>query len=109
MKVEIPKELKKAGRKFYVLRLHGDKITEIPVNEDGTFTTNKFSTYMLVYKDTNTENTTKPETKKDPKKNPKKNPSVHTGVKTSGAFFTGLMATSIAALGVAEVLKRRNK
>lgn len=109
LKVEIPKELKKAGRKFYVLRLHGDKITEIPVNEDGTFTTNKFSTYMLVYKDTNTENTTKPETKKDPKKNPKKNPSVHTGVKTSGAFFTGLMATSIAALGVAEVLKRRNK
>lgn len=109
LKVEIPKELKKAGRKFYVLRLHGDKITEIPVNEDGTFTTNKFSTYMLVYKDTNTENTTKPETKKDPKKNPKKNPSIHTGVKTSGAFFTGLMATSIAALGVAEVLKRRNK
>ena len=105
LKVEIPKELKKAGRKFYVLRLHGDKITEIPVNEDGTFTTNKFSTYMLVYKDTNTENTTKPETKKDSKKNP----SVHTGVKTSGAFFTGLMATSIAALGVAEVLKRRNK
>lgn len=105
LKVEIHKELKKAGRKFYVLRLHGDKITEIPVNEDGTFTTNQFSTYMLVYKDTKTENTAKPETKKDPKKNP----SVHTGVKTSGAFFTGLMATSVAALGVAEVLKRRNK
>ena len=60
---------------------------------------------MLVYKDTKVENTTKPETKKDPKKNP----SVHTGVKTSGVFFTGLMATSVATLGVAEVLKRRNK
>lgn len=115
LKVEIPKELKKAGRKFYVLRLHGDKITEILVNEDGTFTTNKFSTYMLVYKDVASTGTTttKPatQTKKDPasKKDPKKNKTVNTGVQTAGTFFTGLMAASVAGFGVVEVLKRRNK
>lgn len=119
LKVEIPKELKKAGRKFYVLRLHGDKITEIPVNEDGTFTTNQFSTYMLVYKDvaatkpSTGTTTTKPatQTKKDPvsKKDPKKNKTVNTGVQTAGTFFTGLMAASVAGFGVVEVSKRRNK
>ena len=117
-KVEIPKELKKANRKFYVLRLHGDKITEIPVNEDGTFTTDQFSSYMLAYKDVATKpstgtNTTAPatQTKKDSvsKKDPKKNKTVNTGVQTAGTFFTGLMAVSVAGFGIVEVLKRRNK
>ena len=117
-KVEIPKELKKANRKFYVLRLHGDKITEIPVNEDGTFTTDQFSSYMLAYKDVATKpstgtNTTAPatQTKKDSvsKKDPKKNKTVNTGVQTAGTFFNGLMAASVAGFGVVEVLKRRNK
>ena len=117
-KVEIPKELKKANRKFYVLRLHGDKITEIPVNEDGTFTTDQFSSYMLAYKDVATKpstgtNTTAPatQTKKDSvsKKDPKKNKTVNTGVQTAGTFFNGLMAASVAGFGIVEVLKRRNK
>lgn len=118
-KVEIPKELKKANRKFYVLRLHDGKVTEIPVNEDGTFTTDQFSSYMLAYKDvTSTKpstgtTTTAPvtQTKKDPasKKDPKKNKTVKTGVQTAGTFFTGLMAASVAGFGIVEVLKRRNK
>ena len=138
-KVNIPEELKKEGRKFYVLRLHDGKVTTLEVAEDGTFKTDQFSSYMLVYKDAvsttpetgtkpgtgsttttpetgtkpGTESTTKPatQTKKDPvaKKNPKKNKTVNTGVQTAGTVFTGLMAASVAALGVAEVLKRRNK
>ena len=118
-KVEIPKELKKANRKFYVLRLHDGKVTALDLAEDGTFTTDQFSSYMLAYKDvaatkpSTGTTTTKPatQTKKDPaaKKDPKKNKTVNTGVQTAGTVFTGLMAASIAGLGIVEVLKRRNK
>lgn len=118
-KVEIPKELKKANRKFYVLRLHDGKVTALDLAEDGTFTTDQFSSYMLAYKDvaatkpSTGTTTTKPatQTKKDPvsKKDPKKNKTVNTGVQTTGTFFTGLMAASVAGLGIVEVLKRRNK
>ena len=118
-KVEIPKELKKANRKFYVLRLHDGKVTALDLAEDGTFTTDQFSSYMLAYKDvvvtkpSTGTTTTKPatQTKKDPvsKKDPKKNKTVNTGVQTAGTFFNGLMAASVAGFGVVEVLKRRNK
>ena len=117
-KVEIPKELKKANRKFYVLRLHDGKVTALDLAEDGTFTTDQFSSYMLAYKDVATKpstgtTTTAPatQTKKDSvsKKDPKKNKTVNTGVQTAGTFFNGLMAVSVAGFGVVEVLKRRNK
>lgn len=135
-KVTIPENLKKDGRKFYVLRLHDGKIDKLPVNEDGTFETDKFSSYMLVYEDvkvttpeskpevkpgTNTE--TKPEEKpaakpsigsttKDTKKNntvKKDVKKVNTSTKTSSTLFTGLLGISIVGLGAVEVLRRRNK
>lgn len=138
-KVAIPENLKKDGRKFFVLRLHDGKIDKLPVNENGTFETDKFSSYMLVYEDvkattpeskpevkpgTNTE--TKPEekpavkpsigstttdTKKNNtvKKDVKKNKKVNTSTKTSSTLFTGLLGISIVGLGAVEVLRRRNK
>ena len=138
-KVAIPENLKKDGRKFFVLRLHDGKIDKLPVNENGTFETDKFSSYMLVYEDvkattpeskpevkpgTNTE--TKPEekpaakqsigstttdTKKNNtvKKDVKKNKKVNTSTKTSSTLFTGLLGVSIVGLGAVEVLRRRNK
>ena len=54
----------------------------------------------------------KPETKPSTsvaKKENKTAKKVNTGVKNSTTFFTGLMGVSVAALGVVEVLKRRNK
>lgn len=66
-KVAIPENLKKDGRKFYVLRLHDGKIDKLPVNEDGTFETDKFSSYMLVYEDKVTTPETKPEVKPESK------------------------------------------
>lgn len=80
-KVSIPNELKKSGRQFYILRLHDGKVDKIPVNEDGTFTTNKFSSYMLVYEDVSSSS--KPaEGTKDDNKTPstpeKTNPSTET-------------------------------
>lgn len=62
-KVAIPENLKKEVRKFYVLRYHDGKVDKLAVNEDGTFKTNKFSSYMLVYEDTKLE--VKPEVKPD--------------------------------------------
>lgn len=122
-KVAIPENLKKAGRKFYVLRYHDGKVDKLAVSEDGTFKTDKFSSYMLVYEDTKSE--VKPEVKLDetkPEIKPETKPStsvskkenktakkVNTGVKNSTTFFTGLMGVSVAALGVVEILKRRSK
>lgn len=125
-KVAIPESLKKEGRKFYVLRLHDGKIDKLEVSTEGTFTTDKFSSYMLVYEDVATPTTseTKPEvkpntgttttttdTKKDNtvKKDVKKNKKVNTSTKTSSTLFTGLIGVSIIGLGAVEVLRRRNK
>lgn len=125
-KVAIPESLKKEGRKFYVLRLHDGKIDKLEVSTEGTFTTDKFSSYMLVYEDVATPTTseTKPEvkpntgttttttaTKKDNtvKKDIKKNKKVNTSTKTSSTLFTGLLGISIVGLGAVEVLRRRNK
>ena len=126
--IPIPQELKKAGRKFYVLRYHDGKVDELPVDDNGNFTTDKFSVYMLVYEDVATTATseTKPEvkpsigstttttttdTKKDNtvKKDVKKNKKVNTSTKTSSTLFTGLLGISIIGLGAVEVLRRRNK
>jgi hypothetical protein len=128
--IPIPQELKKAGRKFYVLRYHDGKVDELPVDDNGNFTTDKFSVYMLVYEDVATPTTpeTKPEvkpatkpstgstttttdTKKDNtvKKDVKKNKKVNTSTKTSSTLFTGLLGVSIVGLGAVEVLRRRNK
>ena len=128
--IPISQELKKAGRKFYVLRYHDGKVDELPVDDNGNFTTDKFSVYMLVYEDVATPTTpeTKPEvkptakpsagstttttdTKKDNtvKKDVKKNKKVNTSTKTSSTLFTGLLGISIIGLGAVEVLRRRNK
>ena len=61
--VNIPNELKKAGRKFYVLRLHDGSVDKLPVDENGNFETDKFSSYMLVYED-EVETPAKPDTDK---------------------------------------------
>lgn len=123
-KVAIPESLKKEGRKFYVLRLHDGKIDKLEVSTEGTFTTDKFSSYMLVYEDfaAPTTSETKPEVKPNAgttttdtkknntvKKDVKKNKKVNTGTKTSSTLFTGLLGVSIVALGAVEVLRRRNK
>ena len=74
-KVAIPENLKKDGRKFYVLRAHDGKVEKLPVNEDGTFETDKFSSYMLVYEDVKaTTPESKPEVK--PGTNTETNPAV---------------------------------
>lgn len=78
-KVAIPENLKKEGRKFYVLRYHDGKVDKLAVSEDGTFKTDKFSSYMLVYEDTKPE--VKPETK--PEVKPEVKPETKPEVKPS--------------------------
>lgn len=125
-KVAIPESLKKEGRKFYVLRLHDGKIDKLEVSTEGTFTTDKFSSYMLVYEDVATPTTSETKTEVKPntgttttttdtkknntvKKDAKKNKKVNTSTKTSSTLFTGLLGVSIVGLGAVEVLRRRNK
>ena len=88
-KVAIPESLKKEGRKFYVLRAHDGKLEKLPVNEDGTFETDKFSSYMLVYEDVKaTTPETKPEVK--PETNTETNPTVKPETKPAAKPNTGL-------------------
>lgn len=53
---EIPEELLKDGREFYIIKVHNGVVTKIyPTKIEGnilTFNTKEFSTYALVYKDT---------------------------------------------------------
>ena len=94
-KVNIPESLKKEGRKFYVLRLHGDqsKPEKLLVNEDGTFETDKFSSYMLVYEDVKaTTPETKPEVK--PGTNTETNPAVKPETKPAAKPSTGSTTTT---------------
>lgn len=64
-KVTIPENLKKEGRKFYILRNHDDKVETLDVDENGYFTTDKFSTYMLVYEDIKQDADKKDDSKSD--------------------------------------------
>lgn len=92
-KVAIPENLKKNGRKFYVLRLHDGKIDKLPVNEDGTFETDKFSSYMLVYEDVKaTTPESKPEVK--PGTNTETNPAVKPETKPAVKPSTGSTTTT---------------
>ena len=108
------------------LLFHKEIVVLIWALFDAYFTTDKFSSYMLVYEDVATPTTseTKPEvkpntgttttktdTKKDNtvKKDVKKNKKVNTSTKTSSTLFTGLLGVSIVGLGAVEVLRRRNK
>lgn len=87
-KVAFPENLKKDGRKFYVLRAHDGKVEKLPVNEDGTFETDKFSSYMLVYEDVKaTTPESKPEVK--PGTNTGTNPAVKPETKPAVKPSTG--------------------
>lgn len=92
-KVAIPENLKKDGRKFYVLRAHDGKLEKLPVNEDGTFETDKFSSYMLVYEDVKaTTPESKPEGK--PGTNTETNPAVKPETKPAVKPSTGSTTTT---------------
>ena len=68
-KVVVPEELKKEGRTFYVLRYHDGKVEKLNIDEDGYFSTDKFSVYMLVYEDKKVDSET--ENKKEQKEEKK--------------------------------------
>ena len=130
-KVVVPEELKKEGRTFYVLRYHDGKVEKLNIDEDGYFSTDKFSVYMLVYEDkkvdSETENkkedvtevkkedsnksTNKLEsTKTDSKKTgSKENKSVKTSTRTNGSLFVGVSVLAFTGMAIVSVLKKKNK
>ena len=55
--MEISKDLIQEGRKFYILKLHGDEVAKIEAVLNGTkleFETDQFSTFALAYEDAKT-------------------------------------------------------
>ena len=138
-KVVVPEELKKEGRTFYVLRYHDGKVEKLNIDEDGYFSTDKFSVYMLVYEDkkvdSETENkkedvtedkkedvtedkkedsnksTNKLEsTKTDSKKTElKENKSVKTSTRTNSSLFVGVSTLAFTGMAIVSALKKKNK
>lgn len=108
--IALPSNLKAEGKTFYVIRLHDGKADKLAttLNSDGTlsFSTDRFSTYALVYEENIEINSTD-----SPKQNPteSKNP---TNVKTSDDSQTTLLM-SIAGLalvsGIVLVLDKKRK
>lgn len=81
----VPENLKAEGRNFYVVRLHDGKAEKLGtvVNADGTlsFSTDKLSTYALVYEDKKVEEPTPtPDPKPEPTPTPQPTPTPETVV-----------------------------
>lgn len=97
--IDIPKELRKPGRTFYLLRMHKNpdgtevisEITDMD-NNDNTFTfeTNQFSTYAIVYTDSKSDK-----------------PSVETNDNSHIQFYSLLAFYSLLFIG--NVIKKNYK
>ena len=125
--VAIPEELKKENREFYIVRVHDEKAEKLDTveNKDGTLTfkTDKFSTYALVYVDSEEDNTTAPNQPTDKPNTETTTPSVQTPtqettsqkqtdkVKTDDESKIGLyvMSGAIAVVGAGIILMTKKK
>lgn len=120
--IGIPTELQTEGRQFYVIRVHGDEITRLPLtkNADGTysFKTDRFSTYALVYVDGATESyltgnesiAIKPVTTPPTSGNTETTKPNTETPETSAAMFGGMFATmAVLSAGIAVVLWKKRE
>ena len=120
--IAIPTELQTEGRQFYVIRVHGDEITRLPLtkNADGTysFKTDRFSTYALVYVDGATESyltgnesiAIKPVTTPPTSGNTETTKPNTETPETSAAMFGGMFATmAVLSAGIAVVLWKKRE
>ena len=72
--IAVPEDLKKEGRTFAIIRIHegkADVLNTVESNGLLTFTTDKFSTYALAYKDASATGTTDSTDKDTGVENPK--------------------------------------
>ncbi|MBQ9013518.1 MAG: hypothetical protein IJ094_08220 [Bacilli bacterium] len=91
--LEIPEDLRKENRTFYIVRVHDGKATKIIPTRNGntlTFETDKFSTYALVYTDTVEETTTTNTTG-----NPKTGDNIMLYISMLGLSTIGLVGAGI--------------
>ncbi|WP_075878235.1 Ig-like domain-containing protein [Merdibacter massiliensis] len=120
--IAIPTELQTEGRQFYVIRVHGDEITRLPLtkNADGTysFKTDRFSTYALVYVDGATESyltgnesiAIKPVTTPPTSGNTETTKPNTETPETSAAMFGGMFVTmAVLSAGIAVVLWKKRE
>ena len=96
--MKVPDSLKKAGRTFWLLRLHDEKADILATTTGDTLSgeTNLFSTYLIAYKDAETPTPT-------PKPVPK------TGDQDQPGLWIVLMLIGIAGLTVLGTLKVSRK
>ena len=100
--MKISDSLKKAGRTFWLLRLHNDKADILATTTGDTLSgeTNLFSTYLIAYKDAETPTPT-------PTPKPKKVP--RTGDGAPLGLWIGLIAVGLIGLGTFIALRRRTQ
>lgn len=112
--IKIPAELRASGRKYQLIRVHGDQVVSVidgVYNEttgEFTFDTDRFSTYALVYSDEKEVTTNPPENKGDEEQNnvvatgamsPKTGDNAKTGL------FIAIALLSAALLAAAAIVQ----
>lgn len=117
LSIALPEKLQVEGRQFYIVRIHGDEVTRLPLTEnaDGTysFETDRFSTYALIYVDgAKTEYLTESETMTlDPSTSPSEDGT--DGDKTpdtSAVMMTSMFAMmTLLSAGIVLVLKKKKE
>lgn len=112
VKVQLPDELKNTdstkNRTYYIVRVHEGHATVLPVTFDGTnliFSTNQFSTYAIIYKDTpkttggtSGSSTSGSSSSSSVKSNPVQKVAATTGDSTPVGMYVILLLTSVAVL-----------
>lgn len=112
VKVQLPDELKNTdstkNRTYYIARVHEGHATVLPVTFDGTnliFSTNQFSTYAIIYKDTpkttggtSGSSTSSSSYSSSVKSNPVQKVAAPTGDSTPVGMYVILLLASAAVL-----------
>lgn len=115
--VAIPQQLQKENYDFYIVRIHGNEVTRIPVvkNADGTvsFQSDRFSTYALVYTDgakttLDKEEVVNPSIILDDTKPSENGSTPNTGDASQTEAYAALLMLSLALAGALTLKKKLN-
>ena len=112
--MEISEDLIKEGRKFFILKLHGDEVEKIEAVLNGTkleFETDQFSTFALAYEDEEIADSgegEKEEQPEEPKEEIKPEETAKPDVPNTGDNIVLYVLLAVVALTGIIVMKKAN-
>ncbi len=109
--MEISEDLIQEGRKFFILKLHGDEVKKIETTLTGTkleFETDQFSTFALAYEDEKIADSGEGEKIEQPKEEEKTEETTKPDVPNTGDNIVLYVLLAVVALTVIIVMKKAN-